>query len=79
MINPTIISKSTEKEPGYSNCGSLTLDQPILVWRPSSVEVDWYDEEGKHHRKSFNRKQEGFTIQHEIDHNLGILITDRQK
>jgi hypothetical protein len=36
------------------------------------------DEEGEVQSYRFHRKDGGFTIQHEVDHNLGILITDLQ-
>ena len=76
MINPEVTLRSIEKQGSMSNCGSLTLKDPIELYRHETIEVTWYDENGKSHQSMFNRQENGFTIQHEIDHNLGILITD---
>lgn len=77
MINPEIIANGKESIQSLSNCGSLTLDNPIQVWRDSYIEVKFYDTNGNIHINEYGRESGGFTIQHEIDHNLGILITDR--
>lgn len=77
MINPEIIKKLGSKITAYSNCGSLTLDEPIEVTRNSDILVGYFDEDGEYHEEHFSRKNGSLTIQHEIDHNLGILITDR--
>lgn len=76
MINPVITYKSKQKEQTLSNCGSITLKIPIKVPRYSEIEIEYYDEHGAHRKELYNRKNQGFTIQHEVDHNLGILITD---
>ncbi len=77
MINPEIRGTSKETEIALSNCGSLTLKEHIKVKRYSAVDVQYYDMDGTKKRTTFNRKEGSFTIQHEIDHNNGILITDR--
>lgn len=78
MINP---SYTPIEELGYnisnSNCGSLTLDKPIKVKRWQQVEVVYYDEVGRHLKAIYDAAECGNTVQHEIDHNLGILITDK--
>ncbi len=79
MINPVIKRFSKDSVESYSNCGSLTLDAPILIERHSFVVVNWFDESGNNHEELFERENCGFTIQHEIDHNIGVLITDRVK
>lgn len=73
MINPRILEAAGYREV-VSNCGSLMLEKPIKVWRCAEVMVEYWDLEGK------RREVRGYlpTVQHEIDHNLGILITDRQ-
>jgi peptide deformylase len=76
MINPVIISRSIGTVETTSNCGSITLDEPIKLTRNQSVVVQWYDEEGVFHDQLITREQGAFTVQHEVDHNLGILITD---
>lgn len=76
MINPVIKAHSRHKIESDSNCGSLTLPESIKVQRFEWVDVEWYDENGQYHGGTFFRENGGLTIQHEIDHNLGILITD---
>ncbi len=73
MINPAIIAESGEKVI-ESNCGSLLLPEPIRIKRNASIVFGYYDLYGRYHCK------QGFypTVQHEIDHNNGILITDRR-
>lgn len=78
MINPRIVSSSKEMIVAESNCGSLTLKKSIRVKRHSWIRVLWFTENGKWLIKKFTRNSGGLTIQHEIDHNNGILITDRE-
>lgn len=78
MINPIIVGANNKKVVAQSNCGSLTLDSPIEIERYETVIVSYYDEEGVlHGAEVFNRENGSFTIQHEVDHNLGILIIDK--
>lgn len=77
MINPIVVAVSKEATTSFSNCGSLTLDRTIPVVRYNYIEVKYYDINGILYTKEFGRNSNGFTIQHEIDHNLGILITDK--
>lgn len=79
MINPVITKYSGELVTSLSNCGSLTLDESISVKRFSDIQVEYYDEDGVFHTRYFPRTKGSLTIQHEIDHNQGILITDRTK
>ena|ERR1700739_539279 len=76
MINPKIIHKEGKIIETLSNCGSLTLEKPIKLKRYSSIYVEFYNEEGNLASRYFERNEGAFTIQHEVDHNLGILITD---
>jgi hypothetical protein len=73
MINPKIVSMKGRKI-GLSNCGSLTLEQPIKIWRWEEVTIEYFDTKGS------AKTKKGYypTEQHEIDHNNGILITQRQ-
>lgn len=73
MINPRIL-KTKGAKIGLSNCGSLRLSEPIKVSRHAWIFFEYYDWDGKRHEDS------GYlpTVQHEIDHNNGVLITDRQ-
>lgn len=77
MINPKIVDKDRELVIRKSNCGSLLLKEPIAVERYKSICVAYYDIKSKSHKKYFNMPIAA-TIQHEIDHNNGILITDRK-
>ncbi len=78
MINPVIKEVSSYTITTSSNCGSLTLKEPISVLRFAQIHVEWYTENGSPNAQSFTREDGGLTIQHEIDHNNGILITDRK-
>ena len=78
MINPVIKSRSKETFTTISNCGSVVLDAPIEVERHKWVVVEFYDAEGEKHIVQFGKPLTG-TIQHEIEHNRGILITDKNK
>lgn len=73
MINPFVSDRSDTRRQSESNCGSLTLDKPIKIWRYSSVDVTYFDIDGK----KYQIKGYLPTVQHEIDHCDGILITDR--
>lgn len=83
MLNPEIIEHSDETVTTESNCGSLNLDRKINVTRYKEVTIkyiDWPDEVDFEVASSFNEQIKTFksgTVQHEIDHNNGILITDR--
>lgn len=76
MINPEIITRSEKMTESLSNCGSLTLENPIKLIRNFEITVKYFTESGDLIVKSFTRVENSLTIQHEIDHNLGILITD---
>ncbi len=76
MINPEVIEKSDKIVETKSNCGSIKLKEKISVKRPSWVTVSYYDVDGNFQTKKFSGKEAGYTIQHEIDHNNGKLITD---
>lgn len=78
FINPVINEYAGEVVETTSNCGSLTLKEPIKVKRHTIINVTYYDEQGKIWRHDITREFGAFTIQHEVDHNLGILITDYQ-
>ncbi len=76
MINPKIVDNGGGTiRYSESNCGSLMLDKPIEIWRWANITVDYFDREGSSCRVT------GYlpTVQHEIDHNNGILITDRKR
>jgi peptide deformylase len=76
MLNPHITRMSDKTTTVKSNCGSLNLkiDQPVK--RREWIEVSYYTVSGKHTTEVVNLRECGGTIQHEIDHNRGVLITD---
>ena len=77
MINPVII-KGYGSLISESNCGSLTLEKPIKVKRFASIDIKYFNTDGiEQVETNVDRQQGGLTIQHEIEHNLGILITDK--
>lgn len=79
MINPKILKSYGKKIESESNCGSLTLEAPIKILRDEFVDIEYFTIAGnKKIERKIGREQAGFTIQHEIEHNLGILITDRK-
>lgn len=78
FLNPEFLKKSTEKEVVKSNCGSLLLKESIQVERHKWIEIEYYNLKGEKKLKYFNG-QYGRTIQHEIDHNHGILIISKKR
>lgn len=78
FINPVILKVSRSKTNVLSNCGSINLPKAIKVERHSWVLVKWMDVGGEHHEENFSvtNSKKACTLQHEIDHNQGILITD---
>lgn len=78
MINPIIVQRSKEMEMTQSNCGSIRLEKPISVARHQGIAVSWYNTKGVEEVSEHYPLSQSFTIQHEIDHNQGILITDRE-
>jgi len=79
MINPSIIKMSRRTRIVNSNCGSLNLKEKISVSRREWIDVSYYDVFGRHNQERFTIAEGGATIQHEIAHNRGILITDENK
>ncbi len=77
FINPVILAMRGSSINARTNCGSIRLSQPIRVQRYSEVEVKYYDEHGEQHCRWFSGPL-ALTLQHEIDHNNGILITDKE-
>jgi len=82
FLNPTIVRESSDTITAKSNCGSLNLDESITVARRRWVWVTYYDVAAARKTRKFEIKDAGVipsaTLQHEIDHNLGILITERE-
>lgn len=71
MMNPRIISRSSETYEAEESC--LSLDGVRKALRYREIEVEFCDQSFKRHRQRFS----GFTaqvIQHEIDHCDGKVI-----
>ena len=77
MINPRIITASFAVKKVKSNCGSLTLDNSIEILRSEFITVEYYGYDFEFNLANFGPTP-GFTIQHEIEHNQGILILDKE-
>lgn len=79
IINPEIAGYSGEKI-SWTNCGSLTLEKPIKVRRYAQVTVQGIQWGGADLTVHPYYDKTGYlpTHQHEIDHNNGVLITDRE-
>lgn len=81
FINPKVINRSGTTVSAKSNCGSLNLQESIKIERHLWVGVRYYDVEGIEHQQIFEigdfHEVSSATLQHEIEHNLGILITDK--
>ena len=78
MINPKILKFYGKKIISKSNCGSIILKEPVDVVRDEFIDVEFYNTSGKKVLlEGVSREQCGLTIQHEIEHNNGILILDK--
>ncbi len=75
IINPKILSKSTDTEKDWEGCLSVPAIRG-LVPRYRSIQVEYYDKEGVKHNSHYS----GFIariFQHELDHLDGITFVDR--
>lgn len=75
MINPTIMYRGFTKT--MSNEGCLSLRNSYSVERHNSIFVQYfvYDNQQFHLRELGLNGLESFTVQHEIDHLNGVLIS----
>lgn len=74
MINPTIVGKGGILTQGKSGCASMCLGQPVEVTRHPSIDVSFYDRNGKEViRNNITAAMGGWLIQHEIGHCQGIV------
>jgi len=78
FINPKCIKRSSIKKVVKSNCGSLRLKESIKVERHKWVKLRYYNLEGEEKTKCFDNSY-GYTVQHEVNHNNGILIIDEER
>ncbi len=78
LINPRIIKKSKKTFELWDSCFSFSVAFFVLVDRHYSIEVEYFDKEGKKHTIESEDKLSEL-LQHEIDHLDGILAIDRMK
>lgn len=75
MVNPRLVSKSSEEEEDMEGCLSIQgIEVPVR--RSVAIEVEFQDRTGQKHTQEF----EGFearVIQHEMDHLDGIMMLSR--
>jgi peptide deformylase len=77
MFNPSIVAASDETSIYDEGCLSIP-EQYGEVSRPSEVEVEWIDRNGKPQKATFDRLW-ATCVQHEIDHLNGKLFIDHLK
>lgn len=77
MVNPKVNPSNAGYMAMKSNCGSLMLEDDLKIIRHKEIKVDYL---GVVNGELVEMSQTGFlpTVQHEVDHNNGILITDRR-
>ena len=75
MINPKIV-QGFDVCITKTNCRSIRLPEKVRIKRYKRVIVSYYDITGTLQREEYNGST-AFMIQHEVDHNNGILITDK--
>ena len=74
LINPSVVWSGEERNVYEEGCLSIP-DQFADVERPSEVEVEWTDLDGKQQREKFDGLW-ATCVQHEIDHLNGKLFID---
>jgi len=78
IINPKIMKTSKKTFEVWDSCFSFNVAFFVLVDRFYSIEVEYFDKEGKRHTiKAEDKLSE--LLQHEIDHLDGVLAIDRMK
>ncbi len=77
LINPAVVWTSEERSVYDEGCLSIP-EQYAEVERPSEVEVEWMNLNGKTQRERFDGLW-STCLQHEIDHLDGILFIDYLK
>jgi len=78
-INPKITKYSTDNTETSTNCGALRLNQDIKVLRSNNIDFEYFDLRGQRVvEKHVGRYEGAFVIQHEVEHGLGVCITDKE-
>lgn len=78
VINPEIVSSSSEKIYVEDGEGCLSINRPTegIIPRAARITVEGYDTEGNKIKVRV-REEVAIAFQHEIDHLNGILFVDR--
>jgi peptide deformylase len=78
IINPKILKTAKKTFEVWDSCFSFNVSFFVLVDRHYSIDVEYFDYDGKRHKmKVENQLSE--LLEHEIDHLDGILAIDRMK
>jgi peptide deformylase len=77
MINPEIVSTSSEMVEGWEGCFSVP-GIVGLVPRHKAIEIKYVTLDGQEHKETFT-DYIARTIQHEVDHLDGIIYFERMK
>ncbi len=79
-LNPRILRRSDDLAQTETSCGALMkLGRKVKVSRATSIDLEYYDLKGqKIVERNIGRSEGAFAIQHEVDHNCGISILDRE-
>jgi peptide deformylase len=79
-INPKITNESLSKVITKTSCGAFSVKNNIYVKRNSTIDMEFYDVNGhKVIQKGITKDMGGYSIQHEVEHNQGICIVDKQE
>jgi len=73
-LDPEILSSSETTEIAEEQCLSIP-GRPVLVRRPRTITLGWYDLDGRHHLRQMSGP-EARIAQHEVDHLDGRLIVE---
>ena len=78
MVNPIIISRSSEMDMTVwdETCLVLPPNFHAVLFRDAQVTVEYKDLEGDTQTITFHDAELARTVQHEMDHDRGILILD---
>ena len=78
MVNPIIISRSSEMDMKVWDETCLVLPPTFhaILFRDAQVTIEYKDLEGDTQIITFHDAELARTVQHEMDHDRGILILD---
>jgi len=77
MLNTALEMSQRAPMKSYESCGSIPNGRTFMVDRDPQVVAIYYNREGQRSSYVSDGFSESTVIQHEVDHNDGILLTDR--